>query len=156
MAEDDGKKTGEENNNVPRDEWDAINKDIKSAKDSLVSKDTEAKIQAAKEEAKKEAEKEFQTNQKLQELEEQNKKLQEEKENKEKEAAEKISKIQSKVDELISSKAPVNKDDPFSNGEGNDKKGIDQWTDEEVNKLEEEHAKAFFGEEQYNRMLSQR
>lgn len=157
MADEDKTKKPDENNQPSDDEWQQINKDIESAKSSLVSKGTEEQIKKAKEEAKKEAEKEMQTNQKIKELEENNKKLEEEKTQKEKEAAEKIEELRKKVDEQISSKAPVQNKDPFQEGkskENDAKKGVDQWTDEEVKKYEEAHARAFFGDEQYERMLS--
>lgn len=153
MVEQEDDKQGK--SSIDKKEWEAINNDINSAKESLVSKDTEAKIKAAKEEARKEAEKEFMTNQEIQKLKEENARLQQEREAKETEAAEKISAIQSKVDELVGSKAPSNNEDPFSN-QNKDRKGIDNWTEEEVNNYEEKHAKAFFGEEQYSRMMSQR
>lgn len=147
---------GDEDKNIDKTEWDQINKDIESAKGSIVSKEVEAKIQAAKEEARKEAEKEMLVNQKIKELEETNQKLQEAKEAKEKEAAEQIEKIKAKVDELSSSKASVQQDNPFTNGKDQSSRGVDNWSDTDLNKYEEEHAKAFFGEEQYNRMLANR
>jgi hypothetical protein len=53
-------------NEINQEDIDAINKDIEDAKSKLVSKETEAKLQEAREEAKKEAMKEYETNKKIQ------------------------------------------------------------------------------------------
>jgi hypothetical protein len=120
----------------------AINKDIEDAKNKLVSKDTEAKILQAKEEAKKEAAKEFEVNARIKELEEDKKKLQESIELKEKEAAEKIANLAQKVNNYVESKAVINK----QNSPLDKTIDLDKVSDEDIDKIEQESFNAFINE----------
>ncbi len=98
---------------ISAEELEKLNKDIDDTTKKLVSDETAAQIQEAKEEAKKEAEKEFAINQRIKELEDEKAKLEEQRIAKEKEAAEQLTALKSKVDELTSSKAVVQGDSPF-------------------------------------------
>lgn len=133
-----------------QEELKQIEADIQKARDSIVSKETSALIAKAKEEAKKEAEKEFLTNSKIKELEDEKEKLRQEQVNKEREAATQLEALKKKVDELTSSKAPINFKDPFrpAGSQQNNNQGQSlNLTEEQINNIEFESGKAFFGDE---------
>jgi DNA uptake protein ComE-like DNA-binding protein len=126
-----------------------MQKDIDEAKSKIVSKDTEAIIQKAKEEAMREIE----AKQKL----EAERKAQEEKDkliqelqakiaNQEKEASTKFEMLQKRLDEMATSKAVVTPQDPFAS-ETKSAINIDKWSDEELRRVEEESARKFFGDD---------
>lgn len=149
MSENEGKKedkSKQEENTLSQEDIDSMNKDIKEAKDSLVSKETDSKLEEAKKQAKEEAKKEMEVQKKLEEQEKTNKELQEKLEAKEKEAADKLSKLQSKVDDIIGTKQAVQPADPFQSKESG-KVDVKRMSDEEINALEENSARAFFGED---------
>jgi len=126
-----------------------MQKDIEEAKSKLVSKDSEAIITKAKEEAMKEIE----AKQKL----EAEKKAQEDKDkliqelqakiaNQEKEASSKFDMLQKRLDEMATSKAVIQPQDPFAS-ETKSNNNIDKWSDEELRRIEEESARKFFGDD---------
>jgi uncharacterized protein YhaN len=138
-------------NNTPKkedvlteEEKNQINRDIDDARSKIVSRDVDAKIQQAKEEARREAEKELGMKQKLDELEKAKKELESKMETKEKEYAESFGKLKTKVDELVSSKAPIQMENPFSAPQAG-AQAIDRMTDDQIEKIEDSSAREFFG-----------
>lgn len=138
-----------ENEPKPLSEEEQIQRDITSAKASLVSKETQDLIKKEKDAARLEAEKEFLVNQKVKELEEQNKRLQEEQTNKEKEAALKFEELQRKIGELTTSRAPIKNRDPFANepSQENASEDVKNWSEDKINDIERASGIAFFGED---------
>lgn len=133
------------------EELSQITNDIKKAREGLVSKEVEQKINQVKEEAKREVEKEFLMNDKIKQAEMEKAQLQAEMEKIQKQSAEELERLKSKVDELISSKAPVKTDDPFKK-HTDIKNSIDFLSDEQVSDIEEASARAFWGDEAYEDM----
>lgn len=132
---------------ITDDEKKAIDKDIAEAKAALVSKDTQDQIAKAKNEAKAEAEKEFQLKKQLEDAEKAKQELQAKIAAQEKETAERLSKLQSKVDELVTSKASINVVDPFKNQPKEAlKQQVDGWSEEQVEEFQEASAREFFGD----------
>jgi len=128
----------------------AMQKDIDDAKKDLVSDDTSKAIEKAKVDAKAEAEKEFATNAKIKELEDANKKLLDEQTEKEKKSAEQLDALTKKVDDMTTSKANINQQDPFQATPQPDMKSkIDSISDEGALDLQEKAAEQFFGKEGY-------
>ena len=130
----------------------AIEQDIADAKSKLISKEMQQQIEEAKKQTKEELMKELETKQKLEEQDKQIATLKAEKEKQEKEAADRLDKIQARVDDIISSKASIKRDDPFKDEGSNI--DVDRMSDETVDDIEEKSARAFFGEE-YEHMLRQ-
>lgn len=132
---------------ITDDEKKAIDKDIAEAKAALVSKDTQDQIAKAKNEAKAEAEKEFQLKKQLEDAEKAKQELQAKIAAQEKETAERLAKLQSKVDELVTSKASINVVDPFKNQPKEAlKQQVDGWSEEQVEAFQEASAREFFGD----------
>ena len=125
----------------------AIDKDLADARASLVSKATQEQMDKVKAETRAEMEKELQLKKQLEEAEKSKQELQAKLAAQEKETAERLNKLQSKVDELVTSKAPVNVVDPFK-AQPNValKQQIDSWTPEQVDEFQEASAKEFFGD----------
>jgi len=137
---------------ISKEELDAINKDITKAREGLVSKEMEDKIAKIKEEVRIEAEKEFLINEKIKQSEQEKAELQKKIDDIQKASAEELEKLKSKVDELISSKAPVKTEDPFSKKNSSGDAGIDSWNEEKVQDFEEASARSFWGDEAYEDM----
>lgn len=139
------------NQNLTQEELDQINKDIAAAREKLVSKETSSQIEKAKQEAKQEAQKEFETSQKLKELEEQRKALEEKLQNTEKQSSEQLEALKKKVDEMAESKRVMQAKNPFAdaaNSAGSpNNPDPENMTDEEVNDIERASGRAFFGPE---------
>ena len=116
MSEDETKA-----NESPLSEEDIkkLSDDIDNAKSTLVSKETQSAIEKAKADAKAEAEKEFTTNQKIKELEEQKQQLEASVKAKEESAAQELEKLKQAVNEMKASKAVVQQDNPFQNAVAN-------------------------------------
>jgi multidrug efflux pump subunit AcrA (membrane-fusion protein) len=127
----------------------AINADIASAQSALVSKGTEELIQKAREEARKEAEKEFLVNQRIKEIETQKAELQKRLEDKEKASAEELDKLKTKVNELVSSRASIQVQDPFRNPVNTGQ----ELSEEKITQIEVASARAFWGDDAYDDML---
>jgi hypothetical protein len=121
----------------------AIDKDLADAKASLVSKATQEQLDRAK----AEAEKELQLKKQLEEAEKEKKILADKIAAQEKETAERLSKLQSKVDELVTSKAPATIVDPFKSTNDGLKGQIASWNDDQVDAFEEASAREFFGDD---------
>jgi TolA-binding protein len=139
-----------ETKSITKEDVEQIEKDIQDAKSSLVSKEVDMKLEEMKTKAKEEALAEIEMQNKLREQEEQNRKLQEQLEAKEKEAAEKLNSLQQKVDEMVGSKAAFQPVDPFKNEPHQSTEGVPdvkRMSDEQVDDIEMESARAFFGDE---------
>jgi len=140
-------KGEKDENPLTKEDIDAMNKDIADAKSSLVSKETEMKLEDVKRQAKEEAKQELELKAKFEQQEQLNKELQEKLEAKEREASERLSKLQEKVDEMVSSKAAVRPVDPFAAQEQEKAVDLKRMSDEDINDLEHASAQAFFGSE---------
>lgn len=127
-----------------KDEISAIQKDIESARASLVSEETKKQIEAAKVEARKSAEQEFLVNQKIKEQEALIEQLRQEKINKETEFNDKFQTMEAKMNDLISSKAPVTVENPFKS-EPPQATTVETMTDAQINAFEQESGRAFLG-----------
>ncbi len=97
---------------MTQEELNALEKDLNMASDNFVSKDVQDQIKVAKDEARKEAEKEFATNQKIKELQEQLAKKEEDAIEVQKQTAEQLGKFKEKLDNMASSKAVVSVNTP--------------------------------------------
>jgi len=98
---------------VTVDELKKIQEDLDSANKKIVSEDVRKQLDDAKAKAKEEAAKEFETNQKIKELEAEKATMKKESEDREKAASEKLAELTEKVNNYVSSKAPVNSSNPF-------------------------------------------
>ena len=135
----------EEKSLVSEEDKKAIEQDIADAKSKLVSKEVQAQVDKVKADTRAEVEKEAALKAQLEKQAAEIAQLKADKERQEKDAAERLNKIQAKVDEMVSSKAPVNMQDPFRapSGAGS---VVDTWNDDKVDSIEEESARKFFGE----------
>lgn len=129
--------------NTP-DEQSQIDRDIEEAKKSLVSKETQAQIEAAKAQARKETEAEMLIKQKLEKLEEENKKLREAQVAKEAETAKVLDELRAKVNSAIGSRAPAKMEDPFQEP-AQGKLAVDRLSDAQIADIEKRSAEVFFG-----------
>jgi len=129
-----------------KEELEDINKDIATAKESLISKETEMKIEEMKKQAKNEAKQELEAQQKFEQQEKENQELKKQLEAREKEAATKLESLQKKVDEMIGSKAAMQPIDPFKAPPPETEK-VDSWSDDKIEQVEEASARAFFGDD---------
>jgi hypothetical protein len=120
----------------------ALNKDIETAKHSLSSKETEEAIVKAREQGRLEAEKELKTNQAIQEEKARVVELEKKLKDKELEASTALSALQKRVDEMASSKGVISNPQNLINMGGHP---VDKMTDAQVDRVEEEAARAFFG-----------
>jgi hypothetical protein len=122
-----------------------ILEEIQKAKASLVSKETEDKIAKAKQEERARVEQEIKEKQERESKEKELADLKAKLEQQERASADRLEALQKKVDELITSRAPIRQEDPFKN-ETRSKPGldIDNMSEEELEKLEEELKRQFF------------
>lgn len=137
----------EENKDVEfsKDEEAAMEKDIEEAKQKLVSKSTADAIATAKEEAKAELQKE----QELEQLKKQNEELQQQMKAKEEETSKTLDTFKQKLNEMAASRKTVQNEDPFENKQPPQNASIDELSDEQIRQIEEDHAREFFGEENF-------
>lgn len=91
-----------------------LHKEIDAANKKLVSDEVSTLIAKEREAARKEAEKEFLVNQKLKEKEQELENFKKAQLEKERQASEQLEMLRRKVDELASSKAPINVQNPFN------------------------------------------
>jgi len=137
----------DKNDEISEEEQKAIEADIAKARSSLVSKEMEERLERVKQEATAQATKEAEIKHQLEESQRKQKELEEQMRNKEAEYAKSFDALKSKVDEMTSSKAPVNIQDPFKQPtNGTNPNDVDSWDDEKVDQVEEESARAFFGD----------
>lgn len=136
---------------LSKEDIEAINKDIQATKDSLVTKESQDAIERAKTMGKEEAAKEFELKSKLDEQERMNKELQEKIAAQEEKAAKELDALKSKVDSMITSKAPIASENPF-NKEPALSDEVDKWSNEKVEKFEENSAREFFGQDYDDRV----
>ena len=127
-----------------------LQQDITAAKNNVVSEETQKIIEAEREKARKDALQEAEAKKAIEDKEREIAELKKAQEQKEKEAAQKYDALQSKVDELIASKAVTQKDDPFTNNQP--QVDVDKMSDDQVNKIEEESARLFLGEDYDSRV----
>ncbi len=146
MAED---KKDEPKPNAPtftKEELDEINKDIASAKDSLVSKETQAVMEKAKEAGKEEAKQEIEAKQKIDDMAKANEELKTKLEEQEKKASEQLGKMEDKINNLVESKQVIASENPFESKPALSDK-VDKMTNEQVDEFEENSARDFFGQD---------
>ena len=114
-----------------QDDLNALEKAINEANDSLVSKDVQEQVKVAREQAKMEAQKEFETNQKIKELEAQLKAKEDEKVELQKQTVEQLQALKTKVDDMTASKAIAPTQTPFDKApEEPEKDKLDMNADE--------------------------
>ena len=138
---------GREKLDYNKDELDAIQRDIESAKSSLISDEAKQQIQRAREEAKKEAEAQFLVNQKIKEQEALIEQLKQEKIQKEQEFNEKFQSMESKINDMVSSKAPVNVENPFKQPGDSKPVSAETMSDDMINDIEKASGEQFLGDE---------
>lgn len=138
MSEEETKPT------FTKEELEQIDKDLATAREKLVSKETQSEIEKARGQAKEEAQKEFETKRKLEDLEREKKELEERVRKSEESSAAELDKFKKRLDELTESKATIAEQNPFRE---NRQKSPENLTDEEVSEIERESGIAFFGEE---------
>lgn len=133
---------------ITKEELEALNKDIDVAKSSIVSKETQEVIQKAKDDARVEAEKEFELKKQLDEQKQEADRLKAQLADNEKKAADQLEAMKTKVDAAIESQAVVQSQNPFNPHESQQSstETVEQMSDEQVNNIEYESAKEFFGE----------
>ena len=139
---------------LSKDELEQITNDIEKAKEQLVSKTTDQKLDAierAKLEAKEEAKKEIEDKQKQDALVAENARLQEQLQAQQKLAEEKLTDMDTKIKNMVKSKQVIASEDPFKSTPAMSDK-IDQMTNDEVDTLEEQSAREFFGADYDNRI----
>lgn len=129
---------------LTKEDLDQINKDIQDVKQSLVSKETQDAAEKAKKETEERIKQELELKNKLAEQEKANAEMKKKIEETEKLAADKLMTLQKKVDDLASSKAVLNREDPFRQV-SNSNNEVARWDDAKVAAVEEESARAFFG-----------
>lgn len=128
-------------NDLTKEEIEMIQKDIETIKkETTLNNEVINKI---KNETKEEILKEVTTKQKEQEIIKENEELKNKLAQQEQLTKTKLEELQKKIDSIISSKATTYTDNPFKTISG---KPIDALNDDEISKIEEESAKAFFGE----------
>lgn len=132
----------EEGDKLSKEELEALNKDLESAKKSLSTKEAEDLVSKAKEDAKKEVEKELRMKAELEaeklraaEMEKKYKDLEIEKANQ-------LIALQKRVDELASSKGVAPSAPSQNTGIGHP---IDKLSDEQIEDIEARSAREFFG-----------
>ena len=139
---------------LSKDELEQITNDIEKAKEQLVAKSADQKLDAierAKLEAKEEAKKEIEDKQKQDALVAENARLQEQLQAQQKLAEEKLTDMDTKIKNMIESKQVIASEDPFKSTPAMSDK-IDQMTNDEVDTLEEQSAREFFGADYDNRI----
>lgn len=150
MAMENGTTNGNESISYSKEEIEQIQKDIDSAKSSLVSDETKKEIQQAKEEARKEAEKEMLIKQEITDKEKLIEDLKRQKIEQEKEFNDKFKSMEDKLNDMVSSKAPVSNTNPFTSNQplpqdtGMTAKNM---SDDQINDIERESGVAFLGDE---------
>jgi len=122
-----------------------LNEDIKKTQDELVSKQTKEVIEQEKKKAKEEAIKEIEVKKLMEDKEKENQDLKQKLEEQEKKSAEQIGQIQKKVDDMVSSKNPTSGKNPFDTDPNKTIDGVDKWSKEKIDNVEEASARAFFG-----------
>ena len=134
----------EEKSTFTKEELEQIDKDLNTAREKLVSKETQSEIEKAKTQAKEEAKKEFELQRKLEDLEREKKELEERVLKSEESSSAELDKFKKRLDELTDSKATIAEQNPFRQ---NQQKSPENMTDEEISEIERESGIAFFGEE---------
>lgn len=125
---------------LSQEELSALKKDIESAKSVLSSKEAEDKLQKAKEEGRLEAEKELRLQQALETEKSKAIELEKKLKDKELESAKQLEALQKRVDDIVSSKGVISNSSVNTGGHP-----VDKLTEEQVNRVEENSARAFFG-----------
>lgn len=135
---------------ISKEELDQLNKDLASSANVIAQKMAQESIEKAKDEGRKEAQAEFELKQKLAEQEKLTKQLQEQIEAQKKAAQTEAESMKKKLEELTASKATIPIQNPFANSGGAQPTQashiVDTWDDEKLDQVEQESARAFFGE----------
>ncbi len=130
---------------VTKEELDALNKEIDQTQQML----TETKVKEAREAGRKEAEKELDLKRQLDEAAKKTKELEDQLNATKKESQDKLVQLQTKVDEMVSSKAIITPPASLKNRVDE----IDTWSNDKIQKIEEASGREFFGENSYEEML---
>lgn len=141
---------------VSEDDYKKLQEEMSAAKQAMVSEEVQKKISEEREKAKNEALAEAEAKRKLEELEKQNRELQEKMEAQQRAAAEKLEQLTHKVNDMVGSKAVVRQEPRATAQTDTDVPDVDKWSDDKVNAVEEESARAFFGHDAYEQMLKER
>ncbi len=134
----------------------ALDKETSATIAAVADKQKGEEIAKVKETAKAEARKEFELEAKLKEQDDAMKKVIAEAEASKKENEAHLAALQKKFEDAMAQKrAPVTSDDPFaaSNTKDNFLKSL---TQEKIEQIEEQSARAFYGEELYNEIQKKR
>jgi len=117
---------------------DDLHKDIDALNKKLVSEDVAQLLSQERAKAKAEAEKEFLVNAKLKEKDQELENLKKAQLEKERSAAEQLDALRKKVDELASSKQPVNMHNPFNSlpSQKDDKPSVLKMKEDELEVVE--------------------
>ena len=134
----------EEKPTFTKEELEQIDKDLTTAREKLVSKETQSEIDKARGQAKEEAKKEFELQRKLEDLEREKKELEARVQKSEEASSAELDKFKQRLDELTESKATIAEQNPFKQ---NQHKSPENMTDEDISEIERESGIAFFGEE---------
>jgi len=148
---DENKKPEEQEDQLTPEDLKEIDSDLEKLKSSYSSE----VIDKARKEGKDEAAKEFQIKKELEEKDRKIKELEENMKKQQESASKAITDIQEKVNTMTTSKAfNPNPEDPFQRrpDQGNNVLNIENMSDEQINEIEENSAKLFWGKEQYLRM----
>ncbi len=127
-----------------KEELEQIDKDLTTAREKLVSKETQSEIDKARGQAKEEAKKEFELQRKLEDLEREKKELEARVQKSEEVSSAELDNFKKRLDELTESKATIAEQNPFKQKQ---QKTPENMTDEEISEIERESGIAFFGEE---------
>lgn len=129
---------------LSKEEIKAIEDGISNAEKTLVSEETQSVIAKAKEEAKQEALKEVEVQKELEKRDKELQELKQKMQEQEKAASEQLQNLKKSVDDMKGSQAIVNADDPFTK-QSSQGSSVDNWSEEKINDVEQDSARAFFG-----------
>lgn len=122
----------------------ALQKDIESAKAALKAQAEQEVAARAKAEGKQEAAQELESRAALEKLAAEKRQLEEALAAAQRRADEELTKVKSKLDEFASSRAVA---PPSAQAPTPARPNVDAWSDETVNEVEENSARAFFGDQ---------
>lgn len=123
-----------------------IDEELNKARRELVSTETQSAIDKAREEARAQALQEAEVKKQLEEKEKEIAAMKKRIEDQEKNSAEKLQMFQKSIDEMKESQAIVNVKDPFKEG-GKSTLDPEKMSDEEINRIEMNSGRQFFGPE---------
>ncbi len=134
----------------------ALDKETSAVIAAVADKQKAEELSKVKDEAKAEARKEFDLELKLKEQQAAMQKVIEEAEKSKKENAAHLEALQKRFEEAMSQKrAPVTSDDPFAQSNTKDN-FLKSLTQEKIEQIEEQSARAFYGDELYQEILKKK